>query len=45
MSLAFKIGPLSDNPSDWALAKAAGVAPTTIGAPGGGAAAGRRRLR
>ncbi len=28
---AFKIGPLSDNPSDRALAKAAGVSPTTIG--------------
>ena len=28
---AFKIGPLSDNPSDRALARAAGVSPTTIG--------------
>jgi hypothetical protein len=28
---AFKTGPLSDNPSDRALARAAGVSPTTIG--------------
>ena len=28
---AFKTGPLADNPSDRALAKAAGVSPTTIG--------------
>ena len=28
---AFKAGPLSDNPSDRALARAAGVSPTTIG--------------
>ena len=28
---AFKVGPLCDDPSDRALARAAGVSPTTIG--------------